>query len=295
MKIKMENRLNGVFSLLLTPFTHGGEIDWEVYNEYVDWQLSHKAQGVFAVCGSSEMNLLTMDERVKLASIAVKRANGTPVIATANIGADPMLHDEEIQRIVETGVSSIVLVPPNGYATDPMRLEEYFMKMSEVATIPTILYECPLFTPYYIPAPVYANLVKGGKVIGIKDTTCTLEGITAKINAAPSSVVFQANTPFLLDSIRHGAKGIMATTSTAKADLVMRFWESAQAQRDDMLQLHEQLVFLDGLLSRGFTATGKYLVALQGIAMETTTRSGNTLNASTAKALQVWYEAFQQI
>lgn len=51
-------RFEGVFSLLLTPFGEDGRIDWLVYDRYVDWQLAQSPNGLFAVCGSSEMKWL---------------------------------------------------------------------------------------------------------------------------------------------------------------------------------------------------------------------------------------------
>ena len=67
-----------------------------------------------------------------------------------------------------------------------------------------------------IPADVYGELVKSYGVSAIKDTTSTLQGITDKLNAAPDSIVIQANTAFLLEAIQRGAKGIMAITSALR-------------------------------------------------------------------------------
>src|SRR5690606_33937344 len=51
----------GVYSLLLTPYQSSGEIDYSAYERYVDWQLSHSPQALFAACGSSELLHLTAD------------------------------------------------------------------------------------------------------------------------------------------------------------------------------------------------------------------------------------------
>src|SRR5690606_18825977 len=98
---------------------------------------------------------------------------------------------------------------------------------------------------------------------GIKDTTCTRDGIAAKVKAAPDAAVFQANTPLLPEAVAVGAKGIMATTTTVAADLASRYWERATADPADphAAELHRQLVFLDLLLRRGHPAMAKYLVA----------------------------------
>ena len=103
--------------------------------------------------------------------------------------------------------------------------------------------------------------------VGIKDTTCTLEGIQAKIDAAPESIIYQANTPYLLDAVDLGARGTMAITSTAAADISVKFWEAMPDQREDAVAYHRQLVLLDAILRFGYPATAKYLAQLRGHAL----------------------------
>ncbi len=285
----------GVYSLLLTPYQSSGEIDYSAYERYVDWQLSHSPQALFAACGSSELLHLTADERVLLAAKAVAGAGQVLVVATGNAGSDPLKHKEEMLRMAETGVSAIVLIPPNGYGTDPQRLYAYFAEMVEASPLPILLYEYPGVAPHLIPADVYDRLANQHGVYGLKDTTCTMEGITAKIQAAPDSLILQANTPYLLQAIEAGANGIMAITSTAKANLNIRLFEHVMRRTSEDLQeaarLHRELVCLDALLSNGFTSTAKYLVNLQGIPFSTATRSGAAVSASAAKALAVWHDS----
>ncbi len=95
-------------------------------------------------------------------------------------------------------------------------------------------------------------------VAGIKDTTCTLEGIRAKQQVAGDAVVYQANTPFLVDALASGVRGIMAITSTVRPDWVLQLWHGFQAGAD-VRALHRELVILDTLLELGYPASAKYL------------------------------------
>jgi 4-hydroxy-tetrahydrodipicolinate synthase len=281
-------KFDGVFALLLTPFHADGTIDWNAYDHYVDWQLSHGPQGLFAVCGSSEMKWLTLDERLALARRAVDRAGDVPVVATANLEEEVDAHADEIERMAETGVAAVVLVPPQGMGHEPERFAAYFAGLADNAPCPVILYEWPLRAPHLIPADLYADLVHAHGVLGIKDTTCTLDGIRAKIDAAPDSIVYQANTPYLIEAIDMGARGIMAITSTAAADAVVYFWQAAQDHAPETAQRHQSLVFLDALLRFGYPATAKYLAAQRGILMEMHCRWPATFPAEAAKALDLW-------
>jgi len=282
-------KFEGVFALLLTPFHKDGSIDWPAYERYVEWQLSFEPQGLFAVCGSSEMKWLSQTERLELMKRTVKLAGNTPVVATGNLEA-PAMQEEELKQAMDTGIHGVVLVPPPGMGKDQSKLADHFGRLAEIADRPVILYEWPLVEPYEIDPGVYAGLTEEGNVIGIKDTTCTLEGITAKIQAAPDSIVYQANTPFMLEAIRQGAKGMMAVVSAAGGRRVADFWREVSQGSSRAEQMHRELVYLDALLRFGYPTSAKLLAALQGVPMGLSARSGGFIATETKKALEVWLE-----
>ena len=79
-----EKGWGGVYSLLLTPYHEDLSIDYDLYGEYVRWQTEQGAHHLFSVCGSSEMSLLTKEERIRCAAVAVRNSCGHKVVATAN-------------------------------------------------------------------------------------------------------------------------------------------------------------------------------------------------------------------
>lgn len=291
-----ERAFAGVYALLLTPFQDDLSIDWPGYERYLAWQLEHRPDGIFAVCGSSEMGSLDLEERLELARRAVRAADGVPVVATANLGPDPAGHGEEVARMVATGVAGVVLVPPAGMGRDQERLGGYFAEVIDGSSCPVILYEWPGTAPHLIDADVYAELVRDHRLAGIKDTTCTLDGITAKIGRSDGATVFQANAPYMLESIRRGARGIMAIVSTAAADLTLAFWRAATAEPTepsarDAEDYHELLVLLDCALGRGggYPATAKHLANVRGAPMGLACRSRAVVSAEALEAVDLWY------
>lgn len=282
------NAFRGVFALMLTAFKDDGSIDWEVYDRYVDWQVKQQAAGLFAVCGTSEMKWLTLDERLELARRTVDRAGKLPVLATANLEPDTNRHDDEIRMMVETGVAGIVLVPPPGIARDRLRFRDYLLGRAEAASCPVILYEWPQVDDYLVPPDLFGELVAGGRLLGLKDTTCTREGIAAKQRVAGQATVFQANVAYLLDALELGVGGIMAVASAARCDLVVELWEKFHDGDPGLAALHRELVFLDALLRQGYPATAKFLVGLQGIPMSLETRWPVRSTEEVRKALAVW-------
>lgn len=76
----------GVWPVMLTPFDKNGEVDYLALEKLTEWYIAHKVSGLFAVCQSSEMFCLSLEERMKVAETVVRTADGrVPVIASGHI------------------------------------------------------------------------------------------------------------------------------------------------------------------------------------------------------------------
>ena len=67
---------DGVWPTMITPFTKGDDLDLGALESLVDWYIDGSVDGLFAVCQSSEMFFLSLEERVRLARAVVEFAEG---------------------------------------------------------------------------------------------------------------------------------------------------------------------------------------------------------------------------
>lgn len=284
--------LQGVYALLATPFHEDKSIDWNVYRQYVEWQVSHRPHHLFAVCGSSEMTMLSLEERVRLASEAVRRSSGIPVVATANLEHGLPAQQEEIKRMTDTGVCALVLTT-RGLGFDQQRLHNYLIELTQYCTIPVLLYEFPGYGNARLSPEIYEQLVAEAGISGVKDTTCTLADIGKKITRAPHSAVIQANIALLLDSYRIGAAGVMATTSIAAVQTLLKHWHAYHnpaGGTTDVEEWQAQIVIQSAILGKSFPASSKYFISLQGIPFKPVVRSASVaLNAAQIAQLDSYY------
>ena len=58
------NKKLGVFPTMVTPYTKEGKVDYEGVQALVEWYWKKGCDGIFAVCQSSEIFFLTLEERV---------------------------------------------------------------------------------------------------------------------------------------------------------------------------------------------------------------------------------------
>jgi 4-hydroxy-tetrahydrodipicolinate synthase len=276
---------------MLTPYFEDRTIDYATYEKYTEWQVAQGVDHLFAVCGSSEMTQLTLEERLKLATLTAKHKGNTTIVATANIEATVEENIEEIKKMEQTGVDGLVLTT-KGLGDDDDKIVEYITKLLDVATLPVFLYEFPGFRPHLMSGKAYGELAKTGKIWGIKDTTSTFEGIKDKIDNKYDSTIIQANMPFLWDSYVAGARGVMATPTSCGGAFFQRFHE-AFVSGDMKLaeQRYNEIILLDNAIDSGFNASAKELIRLQGVdTFNWYTRHDHNLSSARLRSLKSFHD-----
>lgn len=76
----------GVWPVMITPFTADGEIDYASLERLIAWYEQGGATGLFAACQSSEIFYLSLRERVELVRFVKQHAH-VPVIASGHISS----------------------------------------------------------------------------------------------------------------------------------------------------------------------------------------------------------------
>ena len=289
-KLTRDNK-DGIYSLMLTPFFEDRSIDYNTYEEYTEWQVSQGVDHLFAVCGSSEMTQLTLEERLKLAELTVKHKGNTTVVASANIEKTKEENLEEIKKMEQTGVDGIVLTT-KGYGDDEETLVSYIRELASSTDLPVFMYEFPGFQPHLISGKAYGELTKDGLIWGIKDTTCRLDMIQDKIDNKNDSTIIQANMPYLFDSYVAGARGVMATPTSCGGAFFQRFHE-AFVSGDMALaeQRYNEIILLDNAIDSGFCASAKELIRLQGVkGFNWYTRGPHNLSGARLRSIKSFHD-----
>ena len=138
---------NGVWPVMLTPYTEDNKIDYPALEKLTEWYFENDCDGLFAVCQSSEMFQLTLEERCKIAAAVKKYANGKPVIASGHISDSMEDQEEELKRMADTGIDALILIsnrPAAQQESDQVMIERLQTLMEQLPKdIPLGFYECP--------------------------------------------------------------------------------------------------------------------------------------------------------
>ena len=187
---KLTENYTGIYSLMLTPYHEDLSVDYDAYEEYADWQVAQGVEHLFAVCGSSEMAELKLEERLKLAELTVKHKGGTTVVATANMEPSWFAQVEEVKRMTATGVDGIVFTT-KGFGNDPDRLVNYIGELKQYTDLPVFMYEFPGHRPHLISGECYGRLVKECGISASRILPVLMKALLIKFRKKGSPVSFR--------------------------------------------------------------------------------------------------------
>lgn len=262
----------GVWPTMITPFTQNDHIDFDALRPMVDWYIRNGVSGLFAVCQSSEMFAMTLDERIALATATLDAAGGrVPVIASGHISDSRSDQIDEINRIISTGVDAFVFVT-NRFASEDESDEKLFRNLLAVvkeipAQTPLGLYECPYPYKRLLTPELLRRIAETGRFIFLKDTSCRLTEIQAKIRVAHGTPLrlFNANASSLLSSMQAGAAGYSGIMSNSHPDLYVWLCNHWQTQPKLAGRIQAFLTTASVFEYQLYPVNAKYYQQLEGL------------------------------
>lgn len=240
---------SGIYPVVLTPFTDDDRIDWEGYARLIEWYIDNGANGLFAVCQSSEMFLLTLEERVSLARFTVEHVAGrVPVVASGHISETKDAQRREMRDIADTGVDAVVFVT-NRFAARGEPSGTLMARMQEVMMVlpgdlPLGLYECPAPYRRLLTGDEFRWVADSGRFAFLKDVSCDLDVVRARIALARRSplAILNANAAIAWPVMQEGGKGFSGVMNNFHPDLYRWLWDNGAKHPELAAELDTFLV-----------------------------------------------------
>lgn len=262
----------GVYPTMLTPFTEDNKVDYESLGRLINWYLDQGADGLFAVCQSSEMFYLSLDERIKVARFVKEYAgNRCPVVCSGHISYGLDDQAEEIQKIAGTGVDAVILVT-NRLATasesDDVWIENLSKLMEKIPKdICLGFYECPYPYKRIMTPKTVRFCADSGRFYFLKDTCCDAATIKERlsITAGSNMKIFNANTATLLQTLQDGAagySGVMANFQTCEYKWLYQNFKTNPKGAEEVSSLLTLSSFIETHL---YPAIAKHRLMKEGI------------------------------
>lgn len=238
----------GIFPTMVTPFDSVGKIDFKSLDRFIEKFETEGADGLFAVCQSSEMFNLDLKEKIELASY-IKKNSSLQVIASGHTQKEPDEQLEAMKKIADTGVEAVVLIS-NAFASINddddifIRNLEYFLNKF-VEKIPLGIYECPYPYKRLLSEKTLKYIIDSGRFVFLKDTSCDVATMEKRLLIIGDSDfgLYNAHIETLTESMKIGAAGFSGIHANITVKLVrclMKESEIDMEMRNRAQQLIEE-------------------------------------------------------
>ena len=227
--------IHGVIPVMLTPFLETGKIDYPGLERLIEWYISNGSTALFAVCQSSEMMFLSLDERVALGRFVVEKTAGRiPVVVSGHISDNLDAQLEELQAMSRVGADALILVtnhldPDNqGTGTFKQTLDAILAALPQ--DLPLGLYECPAPYRRLLSDEELSYCANSGRFIMLKDVSCDLDTVKRRLKLTEGTPlkILNANAAIAWDAMQAGVPGFNGVFTNFHPDLYNWLWREGE-------------------------------------------------------------------
>ncbi len=289
----MKTIARGIYPTMITPYKDG-KIDYENVKKLVEWYIEKGCSGIFAVCQSSEMWYLSLEERFELGKAVVDAAAGRiNVVVSGHTSPSPEEQVKEINTMAKTGADAVVLVSNR---LDIHNLgDDEFIKNAEALLkkidpdISLGIYECPIPYKRLLTPRIIEWCKSCGRFLFIKDTCCDPDMLADRLSQLNGSgiLLYNANEQTFHHSLKHGAAGYSGIMANFHPDLLAWLQNNFESQPDKAEELSDLLSMMAFTEGPAYPCTAKYYLKNEGFNMDIYSRSSSPKNLTSYQKLCV--------
>jgi 4-hydroxy-tetrahydrodipicolinate synthase len=260
----MTLKIDGIVPVMLTPFNDVGQVDYEGLANLTEWYLNNGADALFAVCQSSEMQFLSLQERLEIARFVVVQVDGrVPVIASGHVSDAIEMQHEELTALSQTGIDAIVLVT-NRLDPENQGGDAFKENLTSILTLlplelPLGLYECPAPFRRLLNDDELVFCRDSGRFVVLKDVSCDLETIHRRVNLVKGTGlnIVNANAAIAFDAMKIGSAGFAGVFTNFHPDLYAWLYKNLDTQTPILRELVTFLVLSACVEPMGYPVIAK--------------------------------------
>jgi 4-hydroxy-tetrahydrodipicolinate synthase len=223
-------KLEGVFSVLPTPFHPNGDVDFESLERVVDLFIECGVTGLTALGVTSEVARLNDRERYAVQDAVLRRVDGR-VLVVVGATADGLRTSIEYTKAArEAGATAVMISPPRMPKLNSEAVLRHFAGVAAAVDIPIVVQDYPPVSGYSMEPWLLVRIareVPSARTIKLEDPPTPLK--TARILEAAGDLeiaIFGGlGGVFLLEELMAGAAGTMTGFAFPEilVDIVRRY------------------------------------------------------------------------
>ena len=222
---------NGIYPTMIVAYTPEGEIDYPAMEKLIEWYIEKGVHGIFALCQSTEIAFLSLEERLKLGKFVMDKVGGRVPVVMSGVTADTLEGQiEEALKIAELKPAALVLLSNRIDNDEQYTLTEKIQILLDKLPkdMPLGIYEIPVPYKRLITDEELKFMANSGRFAFIKDTCCDVETMRrrAEIVEGLDFGLFNANAATILDTIRFGYAGFSGIMANIHPELYVWLFEN---------------------------------------------------------------------
>lgn len=203
--------MQGVYTALVTPFTTGGEVDYERLKKLVEFQMAGGVDGIVPVGTTGESPTLSYEEHMKVIETVIRTVNKRCLVI-AGTGANSTEEALEMTRLAkEAGADASLQVTPYYNKPSQEGLYRHFSAVAEIG-LPIVLYNVPGRCGAAIAPETVARLSKNSNVAALKEAGGSVERVSTILDLCDITVL-SGDDSLTVPMMSVGAKGIISVAS----------------------------------------------------------------------------------
>src|SRR5919201_7158262 len=158
----------GVIPAIPTPFTSdGGRIDEEALRRLVRHVVDGGVHGIMTTGGTGEFPHLSREERRRVTELVVSETSGAVPVFAGTAACSTWEAIALGEDAAAAGADAAILTPPFYFRIPEDMLHRHFASVAASGSLPTVVYNNPLYTGNPLSPTLIATLMELPNVIGL--------------------------------------------------------------------------------------------------------------------------------
>jgi 4-hydroxy-tetrahydrodipicolinate synthase len=213
----------GTYTVMITPFTSGGDVDAEALRDFVDWQIGQGIHGLIPLGSTGEFLSLNDDEKALVAeTVIAQAARRVPVLI--GTGAEDTREVVRLSRRAERlGADGVMIIPPFYSTPTDDELVHHYRTVADAISLPIMVYNNPATANVDLKPALVARLAEIDNCLYIKESTLDVTRVRDIIRLCGERMtVFGGILGF--ESFVEGAQGWVAVASNVVPQAMARIF-----------------------------------------------------------------------
>lgn len=187
--------LEGIFPAATTPFYPDGRVYTKKLEHNVERYSLTPVAGL-VILGSTGEAVMLNDDDTRHVLRAARDAAAPDKVLIAGVARESVAETLRLaEYAAEQQYDAVLVRTPQFYAAqmDAAAMLTYYRALGDRSSLPVVIYSIPKFTRYEMPVELVAELAQHPNIIGIKDSSGSVERIAALVAATRNAPRRQAD------------------------------------------------------------------------------------------------------